>query len=182
VSEHRKMVLDELVSSGIIFQLIPLQLRVQLIRVSSIMKLYTIGFTQKKAEEFFSLLKNNQIERLVDIRLKPSGQLSGFSKQEDLPYFLRELSNGCQYTHLPILAPTKEILEDYREDHDWLRYVERFERLMDERHIPFSLGRMFFESERCCLLCSEALPEKCHRRLVAERLASFWKDVDIVHL
>ena len=68
------------------------------------MKLYTIGFTQKKAEEFFSLLRNNRIERLVDIRLKPSGQLAGFAKQEDLPYFLRELSNGCQYTHLPILA------------------------------------------------------------------------------
>jgi len=53
---------------------------------------------------------------------------------------------------------------------------------MDERHIPFSLGRAIFASERCCLLCSEALPEKCHRRLVAERLANFWKDVEIKHL
>jgi uncharacterized protein (DUF488 family) len=146
------------------------------------MKLYTIGFTQKRAEGFFGLLRDNGIERLVDIRLKPSGQLAGFAKQEDLPYFLRELSNGCRYTHLPLLAPTKEILEDYREDHNWPRYVERFERLMDGRHIPFSLGREIFESERCCLLCSEALPEKCHRKLVAERLAGFWNDVDIIHL
>ncbi len=146
------------------------------------MKLYTIGFTQKSAEEFFSLLRDNRIERLVDIRLRPSGQLAGFAKQEDLPYFLHELSSGCQYTHLPLLAPTKEILEDYRKDGDWLRYVERFESLMDERHIPFSLGRELFDSKRCCLLCSEALPEKCHRRLVAERLASFWQDVEIVHL
>lgn len=146
------------------------------------MRLYTIGFTQKSAEEFFSLLRDNRIERLVDIRLRPSGQLAGFAKQEDLPYFLRALSSGCQYTHLPLLAPTKEILEDYRKDGDWLRYVERFESLMDERHIPFSLGREMFDSERCCLLCSEALPEKCHRRLVAERLASFWQDVEIVHL
>jgi uncharacterized protein (DUF488 family) len=146
------------------------------------MKLYTIGFTQKSAEEFFSLLRGHLIERLVDIRLRPSGQLAGFAKQEDLPYFLRELSNGCQYIHLPLLAPTKEILEDYRKDGDWLRYVERFESLMDERHMPFSLGRDMFGIERCCLLCSEALPEKCHRRLVAERLASFWKGSDIVHL
>jgi uncharacterized protein (DUF488 family) len=146
------------------------------------MKIYTIGFTQKSAEELFGLLGDNHIERLVDIRLKPSGQLAGFAKQEDLPYFLRELSNGCLYTHMPLLAPTKEILEEYRDDHDWVRYVERFERLMDERHIPFSLGKEMFESERCCLLCSEALPEKCHRRLVAERLAGFWKNVDIIHL
>jgi uncharacterized protein (DUF488 family) len=146
------------------------------------MKIYTIGFTQKSAEEFFGLLRDKQVERLVDIRRKPSGQLAGFAKKEDLPYFLRELSNGCLYTHLPLLAPTKEILEDYRADRDWSRYVERFERLMDERHIPFSLGREMFESERCCLLCSETLPEKCHRRLVAERLASFWGDIEIVHL
>ena len=146
------------------------------------MKLYTIGFTQKSAEEFFGLLRNNRIERLVDIRLRPSGQLAGFAKQEDLPYFLRELSNGCRYTHLPLLAPTKEILEGYRNDGDWQRYVTCFESLMDERHIPFSLGREMFDSERCCLLCSESLPEKCHRRLVAERLASFWGDLEIVHL
>jgi uncharacterized protein (DUF488 family) len=146
------------------------------------MKIYTIGFTQKKAEEFFGLLRDNRIERLVDIRLKPSGQLAGFAKQEDLPYFLRELSNGCQYTHMPFLAPTKEILDDYHEDHDWRRYVERFERLMDERHIPFSQGSEMFANERCCLLCSESLPEKCHRRLVVERFAGFWKEVDIIHL
>jgi len=146
------------------------------------MKIYTIGFTQKKAEEFFGLLQESCIERLVDIRLKPSGQLAGFAKQEDLPYFLRELSNGCQYTHMPLLAPTREILEDYREDHNWPSYVERFERLMEERDIPLSLDRAIFERERCCLLCSEALPGKCHRRLVVERMARAWKDVEIVHL
>jgi uncharacterized protein (DUF488 family) len=153
-----------------------------LIGLSMMMKLYTIGFTQKKAEEFFGLLLDNRIQRLVDIRLKPSGQLAGFAKQEDLPYFLCELSNGCQYTHMPELAPTREILEGYREDHDWPRYVERFERLMDERGIPYSLDRAMFDRERCCLLCSEALTEKCHRRLVVERMARIWMEIEIVHL
>lgn len=146
------------------------------------MKLYTIGFTQKSAEEFFGLLRGNRIERLVDIRLRPSGQLAGFTKQDDLPYFLRELSNGCRYTHMPLLAPTKEILEGYRNDGDWLRYLDRFESLMDERNIPSALDRTMFEREHCCLLCSESLPEKCHRRLVAERLASIWGDLEIMHL
>ena len=146
------------------------------------MKLYTLGFTQKRAEEFFGLLKTHSVQRLVDIRLIPGGQLSGFAKQENLPYFLRELAAGCQYVHLPILAPTKEILKDYRSDDDWPRYEARFEQLMDERNIPSALNRDEFEALASCLLCSEATPEQCHRRLVAERLAAHWPGVEIIHL
>jgi len=146
------------------------------------MNLYTLGFTQKRAEEFFGLLRANNVRRLVDIRLNPGGQLSGFAKQEDLLYFLRELADGCQYLHLPILAPTKDILKDYRDVGDWERYAARFEQLMDERNIPSALNRADFETLASCLLCSEATPEQCHRRLVAERLAAGWPDVEIIHL
>lgn len=146
------------------------------------MNLYTIGFTQKNAEEFFGLLRENGVRRLIDIRLKPGGQLSAFARKEDLPYFLRKLCDGCDYIHLPELAPTKEVLKDYRNDFDWSRYVERFERLMNERSIPHTLDRSLFESAACCLLCSEATPEQCHRRLVAERIAAHWPDVNIIHL
>ena len=146
------------------------------------MKLYTIGFTQTSAEEFFRRLRDNGVRRLVDIRLNPHGQLSGFAKKEDLPYFLRALAADCAYLHLPALAPTKEILKDYRADGDWPKYVTRFEALMDARDIPNALDRAEFESAACCLLCSEATPEQCHRRLVAERLAARWPDVEIVHL
>jgi uncharacterized protein (DUF488 family) len=146
------------------------------------MKLYTIGFTQTRAEEFFTRLRENGVQRLVDIRVNPHGQLSGFARQEDLPYFLRELAAGCEYVHLPVLAPTKEILKDYRDDGDWPRYVARFEALMDERNIPDALDRAGFESAAGCLLCSEATPEQCHRRLVAERLAARWPNVEIIHL
>ncbi len=103
------------------------------------MKLYTIGFTQKSAAIFFELLRQNGIQRLVDIRISPQGQLSGFARQEDLPYFLDELVNHCVYIHLPLLAPTKDLLHEYRGDRDWLRYTARFEALMDERRIPESL-------------------------------------------
>lgn len=146
------------------------------------MKLYTIGFTQKKAQEFFERLRSNGVRRLVDIRLNPGGQLSGFAKQEDLAFFLGKLADSCEYLYLPILAPTKEILKDYHADHDWLRYVSRFEQLMDEREIPEVLDRSTFEALPACLLCSEATPEQCHRRLVAERLAAHWAEVEIIHL
>ena len=146
------------------------------------MKLYTIGFTQKRAETFFELLRQNGIQKLVDIRLNPSGQLSGFAKQEDLPYFLFRLVDGCQYVHLPELAPTKEILNGYRSNLDWDRYVTHFEALMDERNIPETLERNTFEPLTSCLLCSEPLPEHCHRRLVAERIAAHWAGVEVIHL
>jgi hypothetical protein len=108
--------------------------------------------------------------------------LAGFAKQEDLPFFLQELAGHCQYVHLPILAPTKEILKDYRAGGNWQRYVTRFEALMDERRIPETLDYATFASEICCLLCSEATPAQCHRRLVAERLGAHWAEEQITHL
>jgi uncharacterized protein (DUF488 family) len=146
------------------------------------MKLYTIGFTQKTAQEFFETLHTHQVQVLIDIRLRPAGQLAGFAKQEDLPYFLDRLADGCQYRHMPELAPTKDILDGYRADHDWPKYAVHFEALLDERNIPHTLERDFFEEFTCCLLCSEATPEKCHRRLVAERLAASWPNVEVIHL
>jgi uncharacterized protein (DUF488 family) len=127
-------------------------------------------------------LRENGVQRLVDIRINPNGQLSGFAKRDDLPYFLSKLVPGCEYVHIAELAPTKEILKDYRSDLEWSRYVTRFEALMDDRGIPDILNIADFETRILCLLCSEAVPDQCHRRLVAERLASTWPEVEIQHL
>ncbi len=145
------------------------------------LKLHTIGFTKKSAERFFALLREHRIERLVDIGLRPGGQLAGFTKQSDFPYFLTHLAN-CEYLHFPTLAPNDDILSTYRKDHDWGRYVMRFEALMDERNIPVSLDWPFFAEKACCLLCSEAMPEQCHRRLIAERFARVWPGTEVVHI
>jgi uncharacterized protein (DUF488 family) len=146
------------------------------------MRLYTIGFAGKRAETFFTLLRNHAVRRVVDIRLHPGGQLAGFAKRDDLPYLLAQLVPGCQYVHLPDLAPTRELLTGYRQDEDWPAYLVRFESLMDSRSIPASLDRAAFEQHDSCLLCSEHSPERCHRRLVAERLAAHWPHVEILHL
>ena len=145
------------------------------------MNLYTIGFTGKSAERFFTLLRENGVQRLVDTRLYPSTQLSGFAKAQDLAWLLGEVSN-CDYVRLKELAPTPEILRDYRKDEDWERYVERFEALLDARDIPRALDRASFERAASCLLCAEDEPDFCHRRLVAERLARAWPGTTVVHL
>jgi uncharacterized protein (DUF488 family) len=145
------------------------------------MKLYTIGFTQKSAERFFGLLAEHGVDRVVDIRLNPGGQLSGFAKQGDLAWFLDRL-NGAGYIHLPQLAPSADIRDAYRKDRDWDTYVLQFEELMDVREIPDTLDRASFKESVSCLLCSEPTPERCHRRLVAERLAQAWPGVEVIHV
>jgi uncharacterized protein (DUF488 family) len=144
-------------------------------------KLYTIGFTKKSAEKFFDILKQNEIQLVLDIRLHPNSQLAGFAKQNDLAYFLPRLAD-CGYIYMSVLTPAEEILSDYRRDHDWTKYARRFESLMSERNVPACLDRSLFEQKTCCLLCSEASPDRCHRRLVAERLAGKWQNLEVVHL
>ena len=144
------------------------------------MKIFTVGFTQKRAERFFALIDRPDILRVVDIRLNNSSQLAGFSKSDDLRYFLRRLV-GKDYIHLPELAPTPEILKTYRDGKvGWAGYERDFLALMRERSVTSTVPKELLDG--ACLLCSEPTPERCHRRLVAEYLASCWPDVQIEHL
>jgi uncharacterized protein (DUF488 family) len=144
-------------------------------------EIYTIGFTQTTAEHFFTRLTDARIERLLDVRLNNTSQLAGFAKAQDLPYFARELV-GATYEHEPLLAPTQDILDAYKKRKgDWVVYEQEFVALMEDRRIYEVLSPASFE-QRTALLCSEAGPEHCHRRLVAEFLAERWPEVEIVHL
>ncbi len=145
------------------------------------MDVYTMGFTKKSAEEFFSKLKKAGIRRLLDIRLHNSSQLAGFAKKDDLAFFLKEIC-GAEYVHMPILAPTEEILDDYKKKKImWDAYEKRFTTLLNERRIAKLLDKDLFVVPSV-LLCSEPKPEKCHRRLVAEYLQSKWGNVVVRHL
>ncbi|HEX9456225.1 MAG TPA: DUF488 domain-containing protein [Candidatus Acidoferrum sp.] len=146
--------------------------------------LCTIGFTGKTAEEFFTLLSNAGVQQVIDIRQNRSGQLSGFSKHPDLSFFLKKIA-GIEYLHEPLLAPAPELLKTYRRTKDWTSYETEFLAAMKERDVPTSVD-MSSWSSKVSLLCSEPGPEKCHRRLVAELLAAFWREqgdaVEIRHL
>lgn len=145
------------------------------------MEIYTIGFTQTTAEHFFGRLRDARVVRLLDVRLNNSSQLAGFAKARDLPFFLRELV-GARYEHEPRLAPTQELLDDYKKrGGDWADYEVRFLELMEQRQIERQLHRSDFEMATA-LLCSEATAERCHRRLVVEYLAAHWRAVRAVHL
>jgi uncharacterized protein (DUF488 family) len=144
-------------------------------------EIYTIGFTQTSAEDFFGRLKHAGVRRLLDVRLNNTSQLAGFAKARDLPYFLAELL-GAEYEHEPLLAPTQEILDAYKKQKgSWADYERAFEALLAERQIESALRPADFAAPTA-LLCSEASAEHCHRRLVCEYLSRHWQDVKAVHL
>lgn len=144
-------------------------------------KLFTIGFAAKNAEQFFGKLEGAGVKRLIDVRLNNVSQLAGFTKKKDLEYFLRVIG-GIEYRHYSDLAPTSDILDRFKKkgEMDWSEYERLFNLLLQERkpeqhHTPD-------EFDYACMLCSEATAENCHRRLVAEHLKRAWGNVEIVHL
>ena len=144
------------------------------------MKIFTIGFTKKNARRFFELLRGSGAKRVVDVRLNNVSQLAGFAKKDDLAYFAKEIC-GMDYVHLPALAPTQAILDQYKKERgDWSTYETRFLELMRQRRIEETIPKEAIADG--CLLCSEDKPHHCHRRLVAEYLKQHWGDVEVSHL
>jgi uncharacterized protein (DUF488 family) len=146
------------------------------------MEIYTIGFTKRTARDFFETIKSHGIRRLLDVRLNNSSQLAGFSKKDDLEYFLRRICDVA-YVHDPVLAPTPELLVSYKKTKSstWDEYASEFLRLLAARKIEEHLHPADFEV-RTVLLCSEFEPQHCHRRLVLEYLNSKWGNVEIRNL
>jgi uncharacterized protein (DUF488 family) len=144
------------------------------------MKIFTIGFTKKTAQQFFEVLKQSGAKRIVDVRLNNVSQLAGFAKRDDLRFFLREVC-GMEYVHCPDLAPTQEMLDDYKKHKGgWDIYEKRFLDLLEQRQVESRVPRELLAEG--CLLCSEEKPHHCHRRLVAEYLRQRWGSFSIDHL
>ena len=140
------------------------------------MKIYTIGFTKKSAEEFFKLLRNNNIKQLIDIRLNNTSQLSGFTKKKDLEFFLKEIAN-INYYYFDFLAPTKDLREIVE---DWPTYTQKYLKLLSDRDVLDILEFDFFKNTTV-FLCSEPEAKNCHRSILTDYLKKHW-DLEVEHL
>lgn len=150
--------------------------------VSTINKIFTIGFTKKKAQIFFELLKKNNVKTLIDIRLHNTSQLAGFAKYPDIEFFLKEICN-INYIHDKKFAPKEITLSNYKKKIiSWEKYEEDFFQTMSERKVNNYIKEKFPEFDNICLLCSEDTPNCCHRRLVADLFKLQFQDVEIIHL
>ena len=142
--------------------------------------LCTIGFTKKNLPAFIELLRGANVTKLVDIRLRNSSQLAGYAKKEDLAFVLGLC--GIGYEHVTELAPSEELLDEYRKTKDWERFEASFRALLQQRE-PLGRIRESINGHDCiCLLCSEEKPERCHRRLVAEYVVERIPGIEVAHL
>ena len=143
------------------------------------MRLYTIGFTKSSAESFFSRLREAGVTRVVDVRISNTSQLAGFAKRDDLAFFLREIG-GIAYEHRLELAPSEELFKAYRGGGSWEELERGYRALLAERAVDASIDASALDG--AALLCSEAEPDQCHRRLAAEYLEAAWPGVEVEHL
>ena len=146
------------------------------------MIIFTIGFAQKSAERFFQILKENNVECLIDVRLNNVSQLAGFTKSKDLQYFLKTIVDA-DYIHNIKYAPTKDVVDDYKKNKiSWLEYEIKYRKLIESRKIEQIFKNDIKNYNNVCLLCSEPLPQNCHRRLLAEYIKNKINNIDIKHL
>lgn len=144
-------------------------------------KLFTIGFTKKNAQQFFSLLQQGGVRKVLDTRLNNVSQLAGFTKRDDLSFFLKQVAD-IGYAHAEQLAPTDLMLKRYKKGEiSWDAYAADYQALIQKRQVESQFSPE--ELDSACLLCSEATPHHCHRRLAAE----FFRQqlgcgVEIIHL
>ena len=145
------------------------------------MAIYTAGFAEWAAEDFFARLKHEGVRRLIDVRLRPSSQLAGFAKQRDLRYFLAEIA-GIEYEHFPILAPTGVMLDGYRKGSvTWDEYEVMYLNLIEGRRVEEELDSLD-DLEGSVFLCSEHDPQRCHRRLAVDYLGRKWCSLEVIHI
>lgn len=138
------------------------------------MQLYTIGYSKKTAEEFFSILRDNGVKQIVDIRRHNTNQLAGFTKESDLPWFLDTIA-GIDYSHELSLAPSEELMRAYRKEGlPFDEFAKQLRAEFAEREMPKLI-------DGSALLCSEPKPDTCHRSVAAQYLAEKG-DVEVVHL
>jgi uncharacterized protein (DUF488 family) len=143
--------------------------------------IYTIGYKSKSLEAFINQLREADVDGVIDVRLRNTSHLAGYTKRDDLAFLLRE-GFGIAYEHHPELAPSPEIFEAYRDKSDWAAYVASFLPLLEEQAAE-EIGREILDRYGApCLMCSEPTAEKCHRRLVAEYWAERLPELTIVHL
>lgn len=144
--------------------------------------LYTVGFTKKRAETFFKLLKENHIHSVVDIRLNSTSQLSAYAKYPDIEFFLKEICN-IQYLHDKQFCPEESTLNNYKKKNiNWIQYEEEFSLTMFKRNVDKHIRDQYSHMDNICLLCSEPTAHQCHRRLVADLFKEQFHNLEIIHL
>lgn len=132
--------------------------------------LFTIGYEGLDPERLTGALRSAGVAVLADVRAVANSRKRGFSKGA-LKAGLEQA--GLGYSHLRALGTPKAGREAARADDAALLKRIYCEEVLETADGIAALDDLAAMAERAptCLLCFERDPARCHRRLLAERLA-----------
>ena len=140
------------------------------------MKLYTIGYSGKKESDFFEILKNANVSRLIDIRRFRYSKFIPFASEINLKKKCKQ-----KYVVMEKLAPSIQLLKSWQKgDIAWSYYERVYLKYLTDIRAETLFTESFLNN--ACFLCMENNATQCHRRLLTEYLSLKFKDVEIVHL
>jgi uncharacterized protein (DUF488 family) len=144
------------------------------------MKLFTIGYEKRDADEFFDVLSKNGIAVLADIRAVAYSRRKEFSKTA-LSAKLTEI--GIEYVHLRDLGGPKEFRDKVRADDDYDYFFDKYRKHLEEQAEALKTLLDLATRKAVCLLCYERDVNRCHRRAVAAKLSKMADAVfEVLHL
>lgn len=142
------------------------------------MEIFTLGYEGIGLNLFLQILRDNEIQTLVDVRQNPWSRKPGFSKAA-----LKAAceAQGVAYIHVEALGCPTHVRNAYRQSGDWGQYTHAYEVHLaaQETEVQALHGRA--QQERCCLMCFEADVDFCHRGFVAQAVEKLG-EVEIEHL
>jgi uncharacterized protein (DUF488 family) len=147
---------------------------------SAMPTLFTIGYERLLPPALVAELQAAGVERLIDVRFRAQSRRPGMSKTR-----LGELlgDHGIAYEHRRALGTPPDIRWYFRHNRT-SEGRQRFEAHI-EAHAADELDALAWELDHApptALMCLEAEPAVCHRRVLAERLRARRADLHVVDL
>ena len=145
------------------------------------MRIWTIGHSTREIGEFISLLKENEIRVLVDVRAFPgSKRFPQFNKDA----FAESLSaHGIRYEHFPELGGKRKAKVDSRNT-AWRNASFRgYADYMETEQFQKGIERLLdvdAEAGPTVIMCAEAVWWRCHRSLISDYLKA--RGVEVLHI
>ncbi|HEX3551642.1 MAG TPA: DUF488 domain-containing protein [Thermoanaerobaculia bacterium] len=141
---------------------------------------YTAGHSTRSIEELIALLAGHGVTTLVDVRRYPASRRHPQFSRDALAASLA--GAGIQYVHEPDLGGRRPARPG--SPHTAWR-VEAFRGYADYMETPqfqAALDRLVQRSreETVAILCAEAVPWRCHRRLISDALVA--RGIDVLHI
>jgi uncharacterized protein (DUF488 family) len=144
---------------------------------------YTIGHSTRTVDDFVASLAGVAVRRLVDVRSIPRSRAVPQFNQEVLPGTLAAV--GIAYSHLAALGGRRHHRKGSPPSPNTYWRVAAFRNYADYTETaPFRDGlaalRALATSERCAIMCAEAVWWRCHRRIIADYLLT--EGFDVQHI